>query len=364
MPNLRAATLLTVAAAVLAACDDPPPEPTAERVRAIKPYYVAEPAGGEIRRYSGTIAAANTSALSFAVAGTVQTVDVNQGDQVALGQLLATLDTEPFDLAVEAARAEVTSAQARFDQSRNELARQRDLFDRGWVAEAALDQAQATFEAAQGDLNLTRSRLGIAERDVANAGLTAPFDGVITNVDVDAFVEVQRGEPILQIDGQDAFEVDLSIPDTVVGRLAVGAPVTFNVAAVAGCGCSGRVTEIGAAASAANAVTVTAAIVDAPAALLPGMAVDASVVFAEADGLSGFLVPVVALAEGDDTADAYVFKFDPDAGVVRKTPVTGGGTISGNLIGISEGIAAGDIVAAAGVSFLRDGQRVKLLGDE
>ena len=354
--------LAIVITAALTACGEAPSDPTPERVRAIKPYFVAEPAGGEIRRYSGTIAAANTSALSFAVTGTVQTVDVNAGDRVQQGQLLATLDTEPFDLAVEAARAEVTSAQARLDQSRNDLGRQRDLFDRGWVAQAALDQAQATFDAAQGDLNLARSRLGIAERDVANAGLTAPFDGVISAVDVDAFVEVQRGEPILQIDGQDAFEVELSIPDTVVGRLTVGAPVTFAVSAVGGCGCTGRITEIGAAASAANAVTVTAAIVDSPPSLLPGMAVDASVVFAEADGLSGFLVPVVALAEGDATADAYVFKYDPDAGVVRKTPVTGAGTISGNLIGISEGIAAGDIVAAAGVSFLRDGQRVKLLG--
>ncbi len=127
-PNWTRVSLLALAAAILAACDDPPPAPTAERVRAIKPYYIAEPAGGEIRRYSGSVTAANTSALSFAVAGTVRTVDVNQGDQVEQGQLLATLDTEPFDLSVEAARAEVASAQARFDQSRNELARQRDLF--------------------------------------------------------------------------------------------------------------------------------------------------------------------------------------------------------------------------------------------
>lgn len=355
-------SLLLLTAAALAACDDAAPTADAERIRAIKPYYVTEPAGGEVRRYSGTIAAADTSALSFAVAGTVQTVDVNQGDRVFEGQLLATLDTEPFDLSVQAARAEVASAQARFEQSSNELGRQRDLFDRGWVARAALDQAQANYDAAQGDLNLTRSRLGIAERDVANAGLTAPFDGFISAVNVDAFVEVQRGEPVFQIDAAGALEVDLSIPDTIVGRLTIGAPVSFAVNSISGCGCGGRITEIGTAAGAANAVSVTAALTDSPGGLLPGMAVEASVTFAEADGLDGFLVPVVAIVEGDENAAGYVFKFDPDEGVVRKVPVADGATVSGNLVGISQGVSAGDIVAAAGVSFLRDGQRVKLLG--
>ena len=63
----------------LAACEEAPVAKS-ERVRAIKPYYVVEPAGGDVRRYSGTIKASNTSALSFAVAGTVQTVAVKQGD--------------------------------------------------------------------------------------------------------------------------------------------------------------------------------------------------------------------------------------------------------------------------------------------
>ena len=39
------------------------------------------------------------------------------------------------------------------------------------------------------------------------------------------------------------------------------------------------------------------------------------------------------------------------------------GVVSGNMVGISDGIEAGDIIAAAGVSFLRDGQRVKLMGE-
>ena len=48
--------------------------------------------------------------------------------------------------------------------------------------------------------------------------------------------------------------------------------------------------------------------------------------------------------------------------LTRKVPIRSGEGVSENLVEIVEGVAAGDIVAAAGVNFLRDGQRVKLLG--
>lgn len=261
----------------LAAYDQSEPQAEAERVRAIKPYFVAEPAGGDVRRFSGTVNAANTSALSFTLSGTVQTVEVATGERVSAGQLLATLDREPFELDVAAARSELASAQAEFDKTKLDLARQRQLFERGWVAQAALDQANAAADGAQAGLSLARSRLGLAERDLGATRLEAPFDGVIAERDVEPFVEVSKGEPVFQIDSEGVLEVDISVPDTLVRRITLGAPVTIDAATFPGCGCSGRVTEIGVAAGAANAVTVTAAELDAPAGLLPGAAVDASV---------------------------------------------------------------------------------------
>ncbi len=349
-------------AVTLTACEDEAPE-TVERIRAIKPYYVVEPAGGDVRRYSGTIVAANTSTLSFAVSGTVQTVEVSKGDRVAEGQLLATLDTKPFELNVQAARSKVATAQAGFKGKRVELDRTRQLFESGWVAKAALDNAVAAFDAAQGELSLDRSRLGLAEHDQANASLTAPFAGVVAVRDVEPFVEVAKGQRVLQIDSEDALEVDMSIPDSVIGRVTAGTSVTIDALTVASCGCFGRITEIGVAVDAANAVPVTAAILESPDGLLPGMAVEISVVLSVDDGPRGFLVPIVAIAQGDDKARGYIFKYDKVAGVVRKTPVRGEGTATGNLISITEGVDAGDIIAGAGVSFLRDEQRVKLLGE-
>lgn len=349
-------------ALLLAACEEEPVEQV-ERVRAIKPYYVVEPAGGDVRRYSGTVTAANRAELSFAVSGTVQSIRVNKGDRVVKGQLLATLDPKALQLDVDATRSQQASAQAEFNNKKVELDRQRELYQKGWIAKAALDQAVAAYESSEGALNLARSRLGLAERDLSKARLTAPFDGVIAERSSEPFTEVSKGQAIFKLDSQGAMEVDLSIPDTIVGRLTVGAPVTVDTTTIAGCGCAGRITEIGSTATAANAVTVTAAILENPEGLLPGTAVEATVVLSDNGGARGFLVPLVAIVPGDDKARGYVFKFDPTAKTVRKVAIEGAGNVSGNLIGITNGVSAGDILAGAGVSFLRDGQRVKLLGE-
>ncbi len=362
MAPFRGTAMVVVMLGVLAGCDSEPERDAAERIRAIKPYYVSEPAGGDVRRYYGTIASSATSALSFALSGTVATVAVNQGERVAAGQVLATLDAKPFKLNVQAARSQRASVQAKFANQKGELDRKRQLFDKGWVTKAALDQAVAAFDAAEGDLNLARSRLGSAERDLSNTRLTAPFDGVVARRDVEPFEEVSTGQAILLINSEGALEVDLSIPDSVISRLSIGAPVLVKVSTVAGCGCTGRITEIGAAADSANAVPVKVALLDSRPGLLPGMSAEMSVVLSGGREARGFLVPLTAIAPGDETARGYLFKYDVDAGVFRKVPVRGGEGTSENLIEIVEGVAAGDIIAAAGVSFLRDGQRVKLLG--
>ena len=348
---------------ILAGCGEEPAGDTAERVRAIKPYFVSASAGSAIRRYSGTIAPSDTSPLSFAVSGTVKSVTVKQGERVTKGQVLAALDPKRFKLDVQAAQSQRASAQATYDDKKNNVGRQRTLFSKGWVSKAALDQAKASFEAAEGELNLARSRLGNAERDLANTRLTAPFDGVVAKRDVEPFQEVSTGKALFQINSEGALEVELSVPDSIVSRLSIGAPVTVNVSTVPGCGCAGRITEIGTASGSANAVPAKAALLESRPGLLPGMAAEVSMALAGNGAARGFLVPLTAIAPGDDAAPGYLFKFDDEAKVVRRVPVRGGDSVTDNFVEVVDGVGAGDIIAAAGVSFLRDGQRVKLLGE-
>jgi len=362
MTLTRGASITLGMLGILVGCGEEPIGNTAERVRAIKPYTVSEPAGGDVGRYSGTIAASDTSTLSFALSGTVATVAAKQGDRVKAGQVLATLDPEPSNLDVQAAKSQLATARANHSNKKGELDRKRQLFNKGWVTKAAIDQAVAAFDGAEGELNLARSRLGSAERELRNTRLVAPFDGAIASRDVEPFMEVSGGQSLFLINSEGALEIVLSVPDSVVTRLSVGAPVTVNVSTVPGCGCAARITQISPSSGAANAVPVTAALLDHPSGLLPGMAAEASVVLSGGREARGFLVPLVAIAQGDEAAQGYIFKYDEATNLVSKVPIRSGKGIANNLIEIVEGVAAGDIIAAAGVSFLRDGQHVKLLG--
>ncbi len=356
--------LILLAAFGLAACEEEAEVAnTPERVRAIKTFTVAQPAGGQTRSFSGSLAAASTSSLSFSVGGTTAKVNVSAGDVVQAGDVLAELDPEPLTLVVEAAQSTLASAQATYDEKLTTVDRQRTLYEKGWLAKAGLDQALAAFEVADGEVNVARSRLAATERNLGKATLTAPFDGVIANRDVEPFQEVSAGQALFQINANGAMEVDLSVPDTIVGRIAPGAAVSIDVATVPGCGCMGRITEIGVASGAANAVQVTAVLAEIREGILPGMSAEVELPLTGATEQSGFLIPLTAISPGDDKAPGYVFVFDAEQRVVRKTAVTPGQGVLENLVAVSSGIDAGDIVASAGVSFLRDGQTVKLLGE-
>ena len=85
---------------------------------------------------------------------------VNQGDQVERGQVLASLDPEPYEISVTSARSQLQSAEANYINKRADLERQKDLLEKGWVAKAAYDQAVAAYDSAEGDLNPERASPG------------------------------------------------------------------------------------------------------------------------------------------------------------------------------------------------------------
>lgn len=360
MENSTKFGALAIAVLLLQACDEPAPAPS-ERVRAIKHLTVSEPAGGISRTYSGTISAAQSSSLSFAVSGTVAQVDVAEGARVAAGQVLAVLDQESFELDLRSARSQLASAQAAYTEARLDQDRKQELFRKGWVAKAAIDAAMTVTETARGSVEIARSQVGQAERNLNKTQLTAPFDGVIASRNIEAFSEVAAGSPVFELNAAAGLEVAFAVPDGVVERIAVGQTVEVSVSNVDGCGCQGRIIEIGSAAGVANTVSVTAAIGASPDTLLPGMAAEARLTLSgTAAEDAGFLIPLVAVAPGARDGAGYIFRYDPAEGVVRRVAIKGGEGRD-NLIAVREGLRPGDIIAIAGVSFLRDGQKVTLL---
>jgi RND family efflux transporter MFP subunit len=348
----------------VSACDDGAQKQAAP-IRAIKPFYVTEVAGGGNRVFSGAIAASGTSSLSFSVGGKITKINTSEGDRVEKGQVLAELDKTPFQYDVDAAKSQKNSADATLAKASADLARQKSLFEKGWIAKAAYDQSVLEIDSAKSDLNYARSKLSAAERDLANTVLKAPYSGLIASRSSDPFVEITPGAPVFEINSTDALEVEFGVPDRLVSRVTIGQPVTVDVSQIDGCECSGRITEIGSVTSSANSVQVKATLSTYPTGLLPGAVADIGIELAAEHTAetqaSGFLVPLNAIAPSETKGQGFVFIFNEAEQVVKRVAVSGRAGRE-NMVALTKGVAAGDILAAAGVSFLRDGQKVKLMG--
>ena len=357
--SISGGALLGLVAALVAACDDQQQAPS-ERVRAIAPFTVGELAGGISRTLPGQFQAVDSAELGFSVGGTIQSIPVVVGQQVSEGDVLAELDPRPYQLDVGSAEADLQQAQAGATEATVELNRQRQLFQGGWISQSSFDSYQASADTANSQVEAAQAQLGLAQRNLNEAVLTAPYDGSVASVPADVFTVVTAGQPVVQMDAAGALQLNIAAPDRLAARMSLNMEVALDAATIDDCGCTGRISEIGQSLNVADTVTVNVAVIDPPADLLPGMS--GSATFQFHDGPDGYYVPFGAVAAGDDPNSAYVFRYDPQAGVVRRVEVkTAGG--QGETVLVTEGIHEGDILAAGGTGLLRDDQSVRLPQD-
>jgi multidrug efflux pump subunit AcrA (membrane-fusion protein) len=324
-------------ALLVGACGGEVAEPV-EQVRAVKTILVADRASGQLRKFPGTIEPVDNSSLSFEVSGLVQEVRATAGDRFEDGQVLAVLDKQPFELNVESARASLSRAEAQFEEKGTAYDREQRIQaqDPGATTQRAVDQARAAFESNRQNVSFSRAQLDLARRDLRNAELRAPFDGVVSARHVEDFEEPEN----MIADVYLGLKGEVRLADRVYQAV---------------------VSEVGSAATSANAFPVKATITDADGQVRPGMTAELTLLFAlEEEGKSGYLVPVQALAPGLAADDRHVFLYDTETSTVRRTAVQSSGMV-GNQVIVTTGVAPGDVIVVAGVPFLRDGQRVTLL---
>lgn len=331
-----------------------------EQVRALKTITVSEPASGQVRKFSGIVRATDSANLSFEVSGTVETVYVDVGNPVEKGQILAVLDKEPYRLDVDAAQAELVTAKAKVVNTKEEYDRQERVYSQGAGAKSKLEQAMYNYDAARSQVNYQIANLNLAKRNLSKTMLTSPYDGHIAWRSVDPHEEVKVGQKVFTIDAKGALEVYLAVPETTIHQIHMSTPATVMFPTMPGLSVKGRISEIGSAAVKANAFPVKVGLIEPAADINPGMTAEVSLVLKGDSQITGYLVPVQAILPAKEARQGYVFVYDPATSTVRKTQIQTLGTEQ-NMAIVSEGLSVGDIIAVAGVSFLADGMKVKLM---
>jgi RND family efflux transporter MFP subunit len=345
------------------------PTPTGQAIRPVKTIAIDARASGTIRTFAGAIVASETSALAFRIDGTVQTVDVDLGQYVEQGQTLAMLDRTPFQFRVRQALANVRNAEATHMETRDRRRRTRSLFEHGATSRATLDRVTAEDEAAAGALASARAAADLAQRDLQDTVLAAPFDGVVAKKMIEPFEEVTTGQTAFVLHTSGAVEIEVLVPETLIDRVRVDDTVSvrLTLTSAATRTFEGRVKEIGSAAIETSAFPVTIALPNEGGRLRPGLSAEVSFSFLRS-GEPSWLVPINAFLPlpGDDQSthiserELSVFVVDPASETVSRRRVKPQ-TILGNDVLVSAGLSEGDRVVVAGVSFLHEGQKVRLV---
>lgn len=346
---------------VLFACKEEAPPPV-ERIRAIKAITVTERASGINRNFPGSVEAVDKSSLSFEVSGNVKELRVKVGDSVTKGQVIATLDRRPFELNVQAAEAEVKRVQVDLNNKKKNLDRFEEIRkkDAGAISQRSLDQARAAYESAYNTLSYSKTQLNLALRDLEKTNLSAPFDALVAERHVEPFQEVKRGQPIYDIFMEGAMEVVIDVSETIIENIYLGLPAQIRFPKSPDDVYEGIISEISSVAGTANTFPVKVVIKDTGGKIRPGLSAEVNLVLSSSNEETGFLIPFHAFAPGNTETTSSIFVFDPNTATVKKTQVETQASVDNNIV-VTKGVKPGDIVAIAGVSYLRDGQKVKLM---
>ncbi len=331
-----------------------------EVVRAIKTITISDQATEQIRRFSGLVAAVDSSGLSFQVSGQVETVEVDIGDRVQKGQVLAVLDQDPYRLELDAAKAELAKSEANVVNTKSEYDRQMRVYEQGAGAKSYLDAAEYNYRAAKSAVDYQIARLNLAKRNLSMTTLRSPYDGAIASRSVQPHEEVKVGQKVFEINAKGTMEVQLAVPESTIDRIYIDNPATITFPTLPGESAKGRISYIGSAAVKAGAFPVKVELIDPNKNVKPGMTAEATLFIKHENQQAGYLVPLQALLPASEANRMYTFVYDPNTSTVKKTAVRARGMEQKKAI-VDEGLAPGDIIAAAGVSFLADGMKVKLM---
>lgn len=289
----------------------------------------------------GTVRANESVDIKAQVAGLVETIDFEEGQRVEKGALLIELDTDKLQASLAQAEANKRLAESKF-------ARARDLAQTRAVSQQELEEARATFDASQANVDLYKKQM----KDMR---IVAPFPGVVGARMISPGQVIAPQQMLTMIADLDPVKVELNVPERFVSRVEVGQKIELGVVAFPGEKFGGEVYFIAPQLDPVNRTGLVKAKVANPGLRLkPGMfaSLDLTVKVKE----DALVIPEAALMPQGDQVMVYVVDDQMTAQMRRVEP----GLRQAGGVEILEGLAAGETVVVEGWQKTRPGGKVTL----
>jgi RND family efflux transporter MFP subunit len=348
--------LIVLLPALLIGCsrEEEKAEPDIRPVRALK---VERRDTGVPVTLTGRIAAEDEVSLAFRISGRMIKMDVNVGDRLTPGQVVAQLDSVNEQNTLRTARANLTAAEGQLTQARNHFERQDTLLKQGWTTRVIHEQATQALQTAESQVEAAEAQLRTAQDLVGFTELKADAPGVVTAIGPRAGEVVQVGQMIARVARQDGRDAVFDVPAQLIRAAPSDPLITVSLSDDPKVTAEGRVREV---APQANPVTrtfeVKVGLTNPPEAMRLGATVVGRM---ELAAVSVFEIPASALTRSNDQAAVWIVDPKKNTVAMRNVDVV---RFDQNQVSIGYGLENGDIIVTAGVQALHPGQQVRLLG--
>jgi RND family efflux transporter MFP subunit len=183
----------------------------------------AQPASGAAASaFDGVVEALRATVIAAQVPGAVVQLNVKVGDRVGSGQVLVRINAGAAEQNAAAGDAQVQAARASLEVASKDFERQKQLFQKSYISQAALEQAESQFKSTQAQVSAQLAQAGAARTQTGFYVVRAPFAGVVAEVPVSLGDMAMPGRPLLTLYDPAALRVTASVPQTVASRLAAG----------------------------------------------------------------------------------------------------------------------------------------------
>ena len=342
-------------------------ETVEERLRPVRYVTVESNDGSRNRSFSGISKSSTESRLSFKVSGTVTSVPVQNGQRLNAGDLIAEIDPATYELQAEQAQASLVEAQANGRRAAANYERTKGLYANENASLNDLESARAEAESAQAVVASAGKALEIARLNRSYTRLTADTDCSIASLDVEVNENVASGQQVAVVSCGDAFEVTSDLPESLIGSITESTPVSIRFGAIPDTVFNGQISEIAVASSSGSAAfPVVIKIEGSDPSLRSGLAADVTFQFSS-DSTSNDVVilPIGVVINGPNGTFVFVAQpteTDGEALVSRRRVNLG--ALSQEGVEVIDGLQPGDRVITAGITVIRDGQRILVPGAE
>ncbi len=188
-----------------------------------------QPRAEQTMGFDGVVEPVRQTVLAAQVAGAVTSLSVKVGDTVAAGQVVARIDAQAAIQANAASDAQVQSARASAELASKEFDRQKQLYQKDYISQAALQRAEAQLKSAQAQVAALIAQAGATRAQSGFFLVKAPYAGVVSEVPVALGDMAMPGKPLFTVYDPTALRVTAAIPQSVASTLGTDASIRVQL---------------------------------------------------------------------------------------------------------------------------------------